>query len=86
MYQNGLIKKIRLISNLMTSQSVEQTILKHISANILRSKGNQTMKFGPLIEYNMRNIFFEKSYSKCGGETSPRLFSEKFKLNISLDQ
>ena len=45
--------------------------------NISRSKGDQTMKFGQLIEYNMRNIFLEKSYSKCGGETSPEPFSEK---------
>ena len=44
------------------------------------------MKFGHLIECNMRNIFFEKSYTKCGGETSPRPFSEKLKLSISLDQ
>ena len=26
------------------------------------------MKFGQLIEYNMRNPFYEKSYKKCGGE------------------
>ena len=58
----------------------------HVLANISRSKGNQTMKFGQLIECNMRNIFLEKSYTKCGGETSPRLFSEKLKLSISLDQ
>ena len=25
------------------------------------------MKFGHLIEYNMRNIFLEKLYRKCGG-------------------
>ena len=58
----------------------------HILPNISRSKGNQTMKFGQLIECNMRNIFLEKSYTKCGGETSPRSFSEKLKLSISLDQ
>ena len=29
------------------------------------------MKFSQLIEYNMKNIFLEKSYTKCGGETSP---------------
>ena len=51
-----------------------------------RSKGNQTMKFGQLIECNMRNIFLEKSYTKCGGETSARPFSEKLKLSISLNQ
>ena len=44
------------------------------------------MKFGQLIEYNMRNIFLEKSYTKYGGETSPRPFSEKLKLSVSLDQ
>ena len=35
------------------------------------------MKFGQLIEYNMRKIFLEKPYKKCGGETIPRLFSKK---------
>ena len=34
----------------------------------------------------MRNNFLEKSYAKCGSETSPRPFSEKFKLTKSLDQ
>ena len=42
----------------------------------LRSKGTQTMKFGQLLEYNMRNIFLEKSYRKCGEETIPRAFSK----------
>ena len=27
------------------------------------------MKFGELIECDVRNIFLERSYSKCGGET-----------------
>ena len=44
------------------------------------------MKFGQLIEDNARNIFLEKSDLKCGGETSPRLFSGKLKISISLDQ
>ena len=34
------------------------------------------MKFGQLIECNKRNIFLEQSYTKRGGETSPRPFSE----------
>ena len=38
------------------------------------------MKFGELIEYHMRNIFIEKSYTKCGGQTIPRPFSEKIKI------
>ena len=44
------------------------------------------MKFGHLIEYNMKNIVLEKSYTKCDGETSLRPFSGKLKLSISLDQ
>ena len=35
------------------------------------------MKFGQLIEYNMRNIFFEKLYTECGRETIPWPFSKK---------
>ena len=54
--------------------------------NISRSKDNQTIKYGQLIEYNIGNIFFEKSYTKCGGETSLRHFSGKLKLSLSLDQ
>ena len=44
------------------------------------------MKIGQLIEYNKRNIFHEKSYSKCGRETISRAFSKNSKLSISLDQ
>ena len=44
------------------------------------------MKFSPLIEYNMRNMFVEKSYTKCAGETIPRPLSQKSKLSVSLDQ
>ena len=34
------------------------------------------MKFGQLIEYNMRMVFLEKSFTKCGGEASPTLKSQ----------
>ena len=44
------------------------------------------MKFSQLIENKMRNLFLEKSYTKCGGETIPRPFVKKSKLNMSLDQ
>ena len=70
----------------MKSQPGKQIIAIHILPNISRSKDSQTMEFGQLKEYNMRNIFLEKSYTKYGGETSPRSFSKKPKLNISLDQ
>ena len=44
------------------------------------------MKPAQLLEYNLRHIFLEKSYAKCGGETITRPFSKKSKLSLSLDQ
>ena len=45
----------------MTSQTGKQTTTMHILPNTSRSKKNKTKKFGQLIEYNMKNIFLEKS-------------------------
>ena len=39
------------------------------------------MKSGQSKEHKIWNILFEKSYTKCGGETNPRP-----KLSVSLDQ
>ena len=64
MYENDLIKKIRSISNFMTSQPGYQTLVIHILPNISKSNGNQTMKLGNLIECNMGNIFLEKIIHK----------------------
>ena len=47
----------------MTSQPALQTIAIHILLNISQSKGNQTMKFGQLIEYNKGNMFL-KNYAE----------------------
>ena len=64
----------------MTSQPGKQTIAIHVMLNISIGKGSQTMKFGQLIEYSMRNIL------KISGETISRPISKKSKLSISLDQ
>ena len=40
-----------------------------------RIKGNQTMKFGQLIEYNKINIFFFKNHGEDGAE---KLVPERF--------
>ena len=40
------------------SQTGQEIITIHILSNILRSKENQTMKFGQLIGYEMRNFLF----------------------------
>ena len=66
---------------------VTNCITNNYNAHIIsRSKDNQTIKFDHLIEYNIRNIFYERSYEKCVGESSPKLFFKKSKLSISLDQ
>ena len=54
----------------------------HILPNIPRSKDNQTMKSGQLIEYKTRNILIGKSYRKYGGETTPRPFFKKSKFKL----
>ena len=61
----------------MTLQTDSQTIVIHILPNISRNEGNQTMKFGHLIEYNMKSIILEKSYTKYGRKLVPDLFLEK---------
>ena len=66
------MRKLWLVSKFMTSQTKQQVITINIFPNISRSKGNQTMKFSLLIDYNMRNIFLEKSYAKYGGKASHR--------------
>ena len=70
----------------MTSQLEKQTVAMHILCNISERKRNQTIKFGQLINHNMRNIFLEKPYTKFATEAISRPFSKKSKLNISLDQ
>ena len=54
----------------MMSKPGKQTITIHILVDFSRSKCNQTIKFGQLIEYNMRNIFLAKSFTIFGGETT----------------
>ena len=44
----------------MTSQTGQTINHNAHSTNISRSKGNQAMKFGQLINYNARNFFFSK--------------------------
>ena len=70
--KSGLIRKIRFIWKFMTPQPVEQTIAIHILPNILRSKSNQLIKFGQVIEYSKKNIFLQKPCRKWARETSSR--------------
>ena len=70
----------------MASQLGKQTTAIQIMPNISRNKHNQSMKFGQLIDYNTKNIFLEKSYTKSDGKSIPRHFPKKSKLSVSLDQ
>ena len=68
----------------MTSQPGKQTITIHILPSISRSKGNQTMKFGQLIEYKIRNIFHGTLYIKEHYNTQSvveKLFAGPFSNN-----
>ena len=58
----------------MSSQAGQQIITTCILHNISRSK-EQTLKFGLLIKYNVRNIFFFKNHPE--NETG-KLASELF--------
>ena len=57
--KNGLISE--------QTQPGEQTITIQILPNISRSKDNHTMKFGQLIEYNNRILFFKSHAENEGG-------------------
>ena len=67
------------------SQPGKQRFGIHILYNISRSKDNQAMKSGQLLEYNMRKIFHEKSYTKYSGKGIPKPFSRKSKLITFVD-
>ena len=72
--ENGLMRKLQIISKFMTSQTEQQIITIHIFHNISGSNGKHRMKFDQLIKYNLRNIVLEKLYTKNVGETSPKVF------------
>ena len=78
--------KDQVNSKFMMSYPGKQTISIRILPNISRTKGNEALKFGQLVECNLTNIFFEKLYTKCDGETILRPFSKKPKPSKSLDQ
>ena len=61
----------------MTSQPGYQEIVMYMLLYILRSKSNEIMKLGQLLKYNIRNNFFEKSYTNCCGKATPKFFSKK---------
>ena len=67
-----------------TKQDVIQKL--KLKCPIFQEVDHQTMKFGQFIKDDMRIIFLEKPFTKCGWEASPRPFYKKSILSISLDQ
>ena len=51
--------------------------ISHVLLNLTKILIFAIFKFGQLIEYNLRKIFLEKSYGKCGGETIAGPFLKK---------
>ena len=52
----------------------KQAITIQILSSILINEGKQTIIFGQLIKYNVRNIFFKKSYGNEASSTPVFLF------------
>ena len=50
--------------------------LQYIYCPISRSKGNQTMKFGQLMEYNMRSTFLKNHIQNMGGTILGSVFDK----------
>ena len=63
MQKSDLIRKLWLISIFLTSQTTQQISTIHVLSNTSISKSNQAMKFGQLIKYSVRDIFF-KNYAE----------------------
>ena len=54
----------RETAKFVTSKPGKQTIALYIMSDISRSKGNQPINFGQLIEYDMGSIFLDKIMHK----------------------
>ena len=48
----------------MTSQFRRQAIAIHVLLNISRSKDSETIRFGQLIEYRLKDILFLKNHTQ----------------------
>ena len=81
-----MLKKDKVNFKIYEFTTWEKSSCIHILPNISKNKGNQTVKFGQLVECSVKNIFLKKPYTKFNAETISKPFSEKSKLNISVDQ
>ena len=66
----------------MMSQHGLQTFAIHILPNISQHKGNQTIKFGQLIEHRRKILFFKNYEENEAGRQVPNLFLFLKKLDM----
>ena len=78
--KNGLIRKVSLISKLMTSQTGSQTVTIHILPNTHKVKATR-QHFCRVIEYNKRNIFLKNHTEKEAGRLA--LYEKASGLQLS---
>ena len=74
-----LLLLILILKFMMSSKNYDMNIAS-------KGKDSQTMKFGQLIEYKIRNIFLENSCKQWGNETSSRsrfVFQKSFIWGLS---
>ena len=64
MQENCCITILRYFLKFVMSQTGTQAITINILPDISKSKDNKTLKSAQLIEYNVRNIFLQKSCRK----------------------
>ena len=74
MQEKGLIRKLKFVSKLMTSNIGKQIITIYTFPNISRSKDNQEMKLGQLIDFNMDSFFFKSHTKNEAGRLAADIF------------
>ena len=72
-----MLKRLRLILKFGTSENGKQIITIHVLPSISRSKENQIIKFGQLMEYIMRNIFLQNQTQNVVEKLVPDLLLKK---------
>ena len=74
----------------MTSEPVQKKFAVHTSPNISRGKSNQPMKFGKIIKYNKKIIFFRNHAENVAGRLAAVIFlffkKDLYEVNASDQQ
>ena len=78
------------ISDFMTSEPVQKKFAVHTLPNISRGKSNQPMKFGKIIKYNKKIIFFRNHAENVAGRLAAVIFlffkKDLYEVNASDQQ